>query len=88
MTRTARVARPPNIGGDTDDPQITVLLKHAKETRGAMRFSEIDNHGTVLATDEDGVVLVSLYIRKAALRKWLGDVPAPKKLKVVLEVIE
>lgn len=61
-----------------------VHMKLDKETRGAVRYAEIDARGSKISTDAENVVLATVYVRKTALKRWLGDDSIPKSLTVRL----
>lgn len=52
----------------------TVTFKMEKETKGAVRFQEVDGNGEVL--DYADAVIGTLYMRKSALQ---GAVPSEVK---------
>lgn len=58
------------------DQKITVGFKFEKETKGAIRYQEIDGEGNPVTTT-DGAKIGTLYLRKTALSNEV-----PQKLKV------
>lgn len=56
---------------------ITVKMKFEKETKGAVRYQEVDGNGDPVEIS-NGAVLGSLYIRKSGING------VPKALSVVL----
>jgi hypothetical protein len=78
-----------DTGTAPSDGMVTksVRMRLEKETPGAVRYMEVDDHGSKLITDADGAVLGSLYIRKAAMRKWVGNDSIPRTLVVNLSTL-
>lgn len=58
--------------------KLIALMVLEKETKGAVRYNEVDGSGAQMKGDH--AILANIYIRKAAL-----DGEAPKKLTVTLE---
>ena len=54
------------------------------ETKGAVRYQEVDKDGVALKSDTDGAVVGSLYLRKAALNKIGKGVP--KTIRVHMDI--
>ena len=50
-----------------------------KETKGAVRYMQVDSGGQPIKGDDNGALAETIYFRKKAL----GD--APQKLKVTVE---
>ena len=63
----------------TNGSATTVMFTLEKETKGAVRYQEVDAAGLPLKI-ENGAKVGTLYVRKSALN---GDIPA--KLKATLE---
>ena len=53
-------------------PKTTVKLMLDRETKGALRYQEVDDAGVPRTDDAKGCVFRNLYVRKAALE---GAVP-------------
>lgn len=58
--------------------KATVRMALERETKGAVRYNEVDAEGAPV--DKDAAVLTNLYIRKSALQG-----AAPAKLTVTIE---
>ena len=58
---------------------LTATFTLERETKGAVRYAEVDSNGTVLAIGE-GAKIGTLYIRKDAL-----DGKIPLRIKVTVE---
>jgi hypothetical protein len=56
-----------------------VHFEFERETKGAVRYKEVDEDGD--AVDKDDKVIGTLYLRKSAF----DGAKSPKKLKVVIE---
>ena len=52
---------------------MQVRFKFERETKGAVRYHEVDANGKEFKGDEDGALIGALYLRKAKLG---GTVPA------------
>lgn len=57
-----------------------LFFKFKNDTKGALRYDEVDEKGNVRAGDADGAFVGTLYLRKAALK---GKVP--KELTIDLD---
>lgn len=68
--------------------QKVLRMRLDKETKGAVRYQEIDEHGGKIGTDIEGALLVSVYLRKTALREWQGNSKIPKMLSIAVTVVE
>lgn len=53
-------------------PKTTVKFVLDRETKGAVRYQEVDDNGTPVTDDAKGCVFRNLYVRKSALK---GEVP-------------
>jgi hypothetical protein len=58
---------------------LTVAFAFARETKGALRYEEIDAHGNPLPI-EAGAQIGTLYIRKSALK----DGAQPQRIEVAI----
>lgn len=96
MARTLRATQPSRqpvavtsrrAPGDSESrtAPLVVRLRLDKVTAGAVRYMEVDDHGDKIGTDLLGAVVATIYLRKAALRKWIGEVP-PSSLVVTISV--
>lgn len=50
----------------------TIRMRADKETAGAIRYTEIDEHDGKIMTDAEGAFFPTVYVRKSALRAWVG----------------
>lgn len=57
----------------------TILFILERETKGAVRYQEVDSNGNLKDSDDSGAVINKVYIRK----KGLGTTP-PRTLKMVI----
>ena len=53
-------------------PKTTVKLVLDRETKGALRYQEVDSTGTPVTDDAKGCVFRNIYVRKSALK---GETP-------------
>jgi predicted ribosome quality control (RQC) complex YloA/Tae2 family protein len=60
----------------------TIRAKFAKETTGAIRYTELDGGGNMVLTDEHDAIIGSFYLRRAAIEKMTG------KKEVIPDIIE
>lgn len=57
----------------------TLTFKLRNETKGALRYEEMDERGLPRIKDENGQVIGSLYLRKSAMN---GNVPQRLQVKI------
>lgn len=63
--------------------KVTVLFAHAKTTKGAEAWAEVNANGDPVLSDEEGKVVGALYMRKTGLKG-----ARPQNLKVTIEEID
>jgi hypothetical protein len=63
--------------------QIAVRFKLEKETRGALRYQEVDENGEVI--EQTWATIGSLYVRKSAFER---AAVYPQALRVIVETID
>jgi hypothetical protein len=61
----------------TNNGKTVINLAFRNETKGALRYQEVDAQGHALNSDADGAVVATIYFRKA---KMNGTIP--QKLRV------
>src|SRR5258708_16244057 len=69
----------------TTKPKLTTNEVHAtfvllNETKGALRFQEVDDKGNALKSDADKALMGTVYLRKAAVK---GSIP--KYIRMILQ---
>ncbi len=70
---------------NNNDPHIAVVnFKLFGDTKGAVRYQEVDDAGNPKTNDATGALVASLYLRKAALEKLGKD--KPKALSIRIDV--
>jgi hypothetical protein len=57
--------------------EITLKFTFKEETKGAVRYQEVDDQGTPRKGDNDEAVVGPLYLRKAALKRLNGGAYPP-----------
>lgn len=60
--------------------KLTTKLVLDRETKGAVRYQEMNAQGGSISTDADGALIGTLYLRKAKLGSTI-----PKSLSVVID---
>ncbi len=63
----------------TGKDKTVVLFVKERETKGAVRYQEVDGDGAPLTTADAGCHIGTLYVRKSALG---GKVPEKLKLEI------
>ena len=53
-------------------PKTTVKMVLDRETKGAVRYQEVDDSGTPVTDDAKGCVFRNIYVRKSSLK---GEMP-------------
>lgn len=61
-----------------------VNFRWLADTKGAVRYQEIDDNGVDRKTDSDGAIVGSLYLRKAALGVFKKG--TPKTLSMHIDI--
>lgn len=74
------------MASEINSPNHVTIVQFAllNETKGAVRYQEVNAEGVPLKGDTDGAVIGSLYLRKAALNKIGKGVP--KTLHIHIDV--
>lgn len=62
--------------------KTAILFKFERETKGAVRYQEIDKDGKVLTTSDAECLIGTIYLRKLAIAG-----PHPEALTVTIESI-
>ena len=63
--------------------QFEVHFKLEKETRGALRYLEVDENGEVI--EQAWAKIGSLYVRKSAFER---DAAYPQALRIIVETVD
>lgn len=61
-----------------------VSMRLDRETKGALRYQEVDAKGNAVIDDAGGAILGTQYLRKAQVQKWIGTENWPQKLTITL----
>lgn len=63
-----------------------VRLRFDKETKGAVRFVELNDEDQPVVTDVDGAAISFIYLRKRALPSIFGSTQVPRALTIRLQI--
>ena len=66
--------------------EITLKFTFKEETKGAVRYQEVDDQGIPRKGDNDQAVVGPLYLRKAALKRLYDGEKYPGSFTVTLTI--
>lgn len=86
----ARSARTPGtaLAVPKKDLKVRMRLRPDKETKGSVRYQEVNERGVPITNDDDGMVLQTVYMRKSAVRRWLGVGNATRDIEITIKALD